>query len=198
MAGILHFPYDLLVRIALETAVADPLGPPHLLTPLLCTCKFLYNELASSTDLYAAIFKAKFDISAPRRRVGPPAVVNRNLVQQLKTYCITLKRIKHGDIHASTIEEDLWNAYAMLLESDGKNAIQLKEYARLPLYVDRIVRTRLWENVTEYGWPQESPVGSLSVSLLWMVTNRGALCFFRKDRGGSSGFVARIHACGEH
>ena len=156
------------------------------------------NELAASTDLYAAIFKGKFDITAPRRRVGPPAVVNRNLVQQLKTYCITLKRIRHGDIYASTLEEDLWNAYAMLLESDGKNAIQLKEYAHLPTFVDRIVRTRLWED-SQHGWPTESPIKSLSVSLLWMVTDRGAFYkqFLRRVHWDAYMHLFRKHACGD-
>ena len=170
--SLLDIPYDLLVRVALEVAALDSLGPPSHLVPLLCTCRHIHTSLTASSDLFARIFKAKFDISAARRRFGPLALISRNLALQLRTYCTLLQRIKHGDIHAPTLEHDLWNAYAMLLESDGKNAAQLREYANLPAFIDRLVRARLWETKSETGWPVENTVNNLAVWLLWMVADR--------------------------
>ncbi|KAI5119711.1 hypothetical protein M0805_001425 [Coniferiporia weirii] len=168
--SLLSVPYEVLIRIALETACIDVLGPPVHLPALFATSR-LCSTLARSVDLLASIFKAKFDISAPRRRVGPIAVLSRNLAVQLKRYCITLKRIRAGDVYAATLEEDLWSAYLMMTETDGKNAVQLIEYANLPAFANRFVRARLLENILPSGWPVESTVNSLALWLLWFVTD---------------------------
>ncbi|THG92603.1 hypothetical protein EW145_g8658, partial [Phellinidium pouzarii] len=158
-------------RIALETACLDVVGPPAHLPALLCASRPIYNALARSHDLFARIFRAKFDVSAPRRRFGPIALLSRNLAKQLTLYCIALKHIRAGDIYAPTLEHDLWTAYLMLSESDGKNYVHLVEYARLPDFVNRLVRARLHEDLTVAGWPTESTVKNLAVWLLWMVTD---------------------------
>ena len=173
--SFLSLPYEVTVRIALETACIDVIGPPTHLLSLLLTCKAVYAALTRPPDLYGRIFKAKFDTTAARRRFGPIALVSKNLSAQLKSYCLTLQRIRHGDIYAPTLEEDLWNAFFMMMENDGKNAVQLKEYANLPHFVDRLVRQRLHEQRTPEGWPVEDNVKSLSVWLLWMVTDGGKL-----------------------
>lgn len=171
--SLLSCPHEILVRIALETACIDVLGPPRHLPPLLATCRRLYSIFVRSPELYGRIFKAKFDITAARRRFGPIALLSKNLATQLKSYCSSLKRIREGNIHADyeTLEKDLWNAYFMMAENDGKNAVQLIEYARLPDFVNRLVRARLHEELVQGGWPKENTVRSLALWLLWMVTD---------------------------
>lgn len=61
----------------------------------------------------------------------------------------------------------------MMMENDGKNAAQLKEYARLPDFVNRLVRTRLPESRGEGNWPEESDTVNLSLWLMWMCTDTG-------------------------
>ncbi|EJD03492.1 uncharacterized protein FOMMEDRAFT_166890 [Fomitiporia mediterranea MF3/22] len=170
-------PYDILVRIALETACIDVLGPPTHLPPLLATCRPIYNALARSPELNARIFKAKFDVTAARRRFGPIALLNRNLAVQLKSYCISLKRFRAGDVHAdtSTLETDLWNAFLMLTENDGKNAAQLSQYARFPEFAESLIRSRMLADRESTGWPVETTWKSLAMWSLWMMTDTPAL-----------------------
>ncbi|KAL5533823.1 hypothetical protein ACEPAG_283 [Sanghuangporus baumii] len=175
--SLLSFPYEILIRIALETACIDVLGPPKHLPALLVTCHRLHNAFVRTPELYAHIFKAKFDITAARRRFGPIALLSKNLATQLQSYCVSLKRIREGNIYADseTLEMDLWNAYLMMTENDGKNAVQLIEYARLPDFVNRLVRARLHEELVEGNWPKENTVRSLALWLLWMVTDAATL-----------------------
>lgn len=123
MLPFLAFPYEVQLNIAVDTARINPLGPPTHLPALFASCRAVYDTLGRSQELHARIFRAKFDVSAAHRRFGPVALLSKNLAAQLKTYCTTLKRIKQGDIHAPTLEHDLWEAYLMLMESDGKNYV---------------------------------------------------------------------------
>jgi hypothetical protein len=81
-------PHDVLLRIAFKLALVDPTSNPHNLIPLLQSCRYAHNALSSSAnhDLYASIFKAKFDTSAPLRRFGAPALYSSNLTRQLIRY----------------------------------------------------------------------------------------------------------------
>lgn len=166
-------PYEVLSRIALETACIDVLGPPSHLPALLRTCKHVYFSIGRSAALFASIFKARFDTTAPRRRFGPLALLSQNLALQLQSYCRALRWLRLGDIYSPTLENDLWIAYIMMMENDGKNAAQLKEYARLPDFVNRLVRTRLPESRGEGNWPEESDTVNLSLWLMWMCTDTG-------------------------
>ena len=74
------------------------------------------------------------------------------------------------------LEETMWNAYVMMLENDGKNVVQLVEWAGLDVWADKYVRVRLWENVTETGWPVVNECNALALWLLWMSEDEGELC----------------------
>ena len=171
--SLVNVPHEILVKIALETALVDLLGPPAHLLSLLCTCRRFNRELANSTDLLARIFRAKFDISAIRRRYGPLGILSRNLASQLKVYCSTMRRMRQGDIHSEYLEHDLWVVFFMLSESDGRNAVQLKEWAHVDTFADRIIRTRLYEGPVETGWPVECMRNNLAMWVLWFVTDIG-------------------------
>ena len=170
-----RFPAEILQHIALEVVFLEPLGPPKALIPLLCTCKSVNNVLAFNKcyDLFARIFKVKFDIGAVRRRFGPKSVRSTNLAMQLKTYCQNLQDIRQGDIYSPRIHEILRTAFFMATESDGKNAYQLA-CAGLDIFVDRFVRARLCEDVAQnHGWPAESSVNALALWLMWFTTTQG-------------------------
>lgn len=182
-------PYEVLVRIALDLACADDaLGPPKYLPAFFSTSRTL--AALASDALLARIFRAKFDTSAALRRLGPIALFSRNLASQLKTYSVALKRLRRGDVHSATLAEDLWAAYVMLLESDGRNDVHLREYARLRQFADALVRARLHENKTPEGWPVESVISNLAVWCLWMMTDVG-------EYGESCAVSPPIAFCGD-
>ncbi|OCH92980.1 hypothetical protein OBBRIDRAFT_725705, partial [Obba rivulosa] len=192
-------PDSVLEHIALEVAVAEPLGPPAGLVPLLRTCRRIHTVLDIDTNhnLYAKIFTLKFDKRAANRRIGEHAVYSSNLAFQLRKYCLTLQRICTGDVYSELIEDDLWTAYLMLLENDGKNAEQLLEYAKLDAFVDRFMCTRLWENRLQYGgWPAESTANSLAVWLYFMTLDQARLSAMTLEkRNDMKRLVLPYNAC---
>lgn len=175
MSLLCALPSILLERIALETALLDPTAPPADLIPLLQSCRHIYNTLSLThcKDLYARIFRAKFDIGAPLRRFGPAAIYSQNLAEQLTRYCLALKHIRTGDIFSPSILVDFWTAFIMMSENDGKNEHQL-ESAGLADYVERFTIERLWEDRSRYNqWPAETTINALALWLMWFTTNHG-------------------------
>jgi hypothetical protein len=168
-------PHDILLRIAFEVALVDTTSNPHHLIPLLQTCRYAYTVLSktSSHVLYADIFKARFDTSAPLRRFGAPALYSSNLTEQLVRYCRVLKHIRRADIYSSTILEDFWMAFIMMTENDGRNERQLAS-AGLADYVEHFVLERLWEGREDTNnWPAESTINALALWLMWFTTDQG-------------------------
>jgi hypothetical protein len=170
-----RFPAEILENIALEVVALVPLGPPSSIIPLMCTCKRVYHTLAFDRchDIYARIFKFKFDMGAVRRRFGPKAIRSTNLAIQLQEYCIALQDIRRGDIHSPRIHDIMRTAFFIASENDGKNAHQL-EWAGLGPFADRFVRARLREDASQYnGWPAESSINALALWLMWFTTTQG-------------------------
>lgn len=170
---ITTIPSEILEIIALETVMLDGPGQPSHLTSLLVTCSNLYNKLSfkNCPTFYARVYKAMFDVGAAHRRFGPRAIRSSNLASQLRANCTMLGRIRQGDIYSPYLLQDFWLAWLLVTESDGKNRIQLEE-AGLGSFVDRFVRTRLWEDA-QNGWPAEKPINALALWLLWSTTTQG-------------------------
>jgi hypothetical protein len=116
-----------------------------------------------------------FDVDAPRRRLGPRAHHSRFLASQLKTYCITLRRIRLGDIFAPDVEDVLRTAFILLTENDGKNRAQL-EWANAYSFVNRFARQRLWHEPVN-GWPRDTPLHALVLWVMWCMTDQSAPSF---------------------
>jgi len=181
-------PHDILLRIAFELALADQTSNPLHLIPLLQTCRYVHHTLSMSSnhDLYADIFKAKFDTSAPLRRFGAPALYSSNLTHQLARYCRVLKHIRRADIYSSTILEDFWMAFIMMTENDGRNERQLAA-AGLADYVEQFVLERLWEGRESTNqWPAESTINALALWLVWFTTDFGTFHSFTNHFSHSS------------
>jgi hypothetical protein len=175
VSPLFRVPVEILERIGLKVALLSPLGPPVAFIPLLCTCKYLHHLLSfhRSKDLYAKIFRGMFDVDAPRRRFGRRALNSRFLASQLKTYCITLQRIRRGDIFAPDVEDILRMAFILLTENDGKNRVQL-EWANTYSFANLFVRHRLWQDPVN-GWPRDTPLHSCALWIMWCMTDNGVL-----------------------
>lgn len=199
MSSLCSLPSIILERIAFETALVDPLAPPADLIPLLQSCRHIYNTLSLGhcKDLYARIFKAKFDTGAPARRFGPSAIYSQNLADQLTRYCLALKHIRTGDIFSSSILLDFWTAFIMMSENDGKNELQL-EAAGLADYVECFTIERLWEDRARYNqWPAETTINALALWLMWFTTNHG-MCHPESSLSSLLIPVGREAGCGVH
>ncbi|CCM00712.1 uncharacterized protein FIBRA_02752 [Fibroporia radiculosa] len=137
-------PQEVLEHIAFFTATDSFLGPPSGLAPLLATASRLHAALSfdSNPHLWARIFAAKFDLDSAIRRLGYHNTTPVALAHELRKRCQVLKRIRArtdarapaADLsfgHRRILSEILWTAYLMMLEDDGKNERQLREYAHI-------------------------------------------------------------------
>jgi hypothetical protein len=186
---IAQIPQEVLEHIAFFAA-ADPfLGPPSGIFPLLVLNRAFHNALSLSTNpfLYARIFAHKYDVGPALRRMGSDALTAAAMAEELQRRSVALKRFRHHhDWRDSNragagapVTDLLWVAYLMLLESDGKNEQQLREYAHLnhwlrdywfdPAGASRAVQIIQHTNT----WPENSERMSLALWLFWFLLRPG-------------------------
>ncbi|KAI8990642.1 hypothetical protein BD414DRAFT_459354 [Trametes punicea] len=178
-------PHDVILHVALELATIDILGPPRHLPPLFRVCRYLHDILkANRKALLARIYRRKFDTRAAVRRLGANTITNSALAFQLMKQSTALKRLREGDLDSSNLTADLWTAYIMFMENDGRNYVQLMEYARMDVLIDRFMELRLWANrETNLGWPVDSTPNSLVVWMLWFTMTPERLARLGERRG---------------
>lgn len=164
---------EVLQRIAFFASGLN-LGPPSNVLSMLLTCHGIHNALSFEYHpyLYDRIFRSKFDILAPQRRLGTRITKSSIVANELRIRCRTLQRIRRGQISTEYIRDDLWTAYLMMLESDGRNEMQLIDYANIRSFIYEFLHFRLNEgSETNAGWPIENDVNALAVWLLWLVND---------------------------
>ncbi|KAF9262007.1 hypothetical protein L218DRAFT_960614 [Marasmius fiardii PR-910] len=140
-------PQEILENIALLIASNGFLGPPSSILPFISINRWTYSCLSfsSNTCLYARILQHRFDIGSATRRTGMNVLSTGVLSEELKKRCVYLKRIKSrvdacadtkGNIQDDDIlREVLSYAYLLMLENEGKNERQLREYAGIDLWL---------------------------------------------------------------
>ncbi|GLB44816.1 hypothetical protein LshimejAT787_1801530 [Lyophyllum shimeji] len=157
-------------RIAFYAVASERtfLGPPVQLLALSLVCRHIYDSISvqNNSRLYARIFRFKFDYAAPARRLTARWLTTRCLAKELISRFFALQRIRQK---REFRPEDLWAAYLMMSESDGKNESQLLDWAGLRRYLDILVASRLYRRVP---WGMDITSSSLLVWLLWMTTSR--------------------------
>ncbi|KAI0640141.1 hypothetical protein C8Q77DRAFT_1214451 [Trametes polyzona] len=181
-----RLPHDVILAVALELATLDILGPPRHLPPLFLVCRFVRDVLHHNRkSLFARIYRSKFDTHAAVRRLGPNAITNSALAFQLIKQTLALKRIRAGDLDSHSLTPDLWTAYLMFLENDGRNYSHLMEYARIDLLIERFMDSKLWAHrESNLGWPIDSTPSSLVVWMLWFTMTPDRLAGMSPDRRG--------------
>src|SRR5712671_367848 len=182
-------PQEVLENIAFFAVASNPLGPPHELIPLLLVNRRLHAAASSTSNphLHARIFAHKFDTAALVRRLGPSAVTAPKLAAELRRRCVLLARLRArvgcsvdfsggGGNGGGVTEEEvrmmhemLWMAYLMMLENDGKNERQLREYALLDGWLRRFWFAEDGAScaqlaIRDNAWP---PNNDLSAVTMW-------------------------------
>lgn len=199
---LIGLPTEILDNIAFHVACSPlQIGPPGSLLNLLLTCREVNEKLAgkNNVDLYARMFKSRFDWRAVRRRAFDPESLG--YYEQLVHYSRTLRVIRSGRIHDVDflkprpngkgmgvwfgeegdpdddldIESLVTTAYLMLLENDGWNVAQL-DYAGTYEWVEKLLRTRLYEGSQHRGgWPLENRWSSCALWVFWTLTTQERL-----------------------
>jgi hypothetical protein len=193
-------PQEVLENIAFFAVASNPLGPPCELLALLLVNKRLHATLSSTFNphLHSRIFATKFDTAALVRRLGPGAATAQKLAAELRRRFVQLGRLRArigctvGALAAGgtggegmseeamrALHEMLWTAYLMMLENDGKNERQLREYARLDLWLrafwfaeDGTSCAQL--AIRDNAWPPNNDLSVVTMWLFWFLLRPGA------------------------
>ncbi|KAL0574035.1 hypothetical protein V5O48_007919 [Marasmius crinis-equi] len=207
-------PQEILEHIAYLVASESFLGPPSNILPFVTTSRWTYSCLAisSNTCLYAKIFEDKFDLLPAVRRIGSHRLSAGILSEELKRRCVYLKRIKSGmgactgEYHNVRDEEKLRDvlnyAYLFMLENEGKNEKQLRDYA----HIDRWLQDYWFHEFGASGarqsirfdrWPKENGNMVLAMWLYWFLLKPET--YRREDRGSWRAVdVLKVFAFGAH
>ncbi|KAF8583511.1 hypothetical protein K439DRAFT_1348493 [Ramaria rubella] len=172
-------PAELLQQIAFFVAASELKGPPSDLVHLCCTSSTIYASLrfADNPSLYASIFRYKFDFTAPMRRLGPERITASALAIELRNRFESMKRIRAGmgsrPRSEGNREHDLWMAIFLMLENDGKNAVQLKHFAfveqwLLDFFLDHSGGSYASDDIYAKHWPRDNQDNRLAMWLLWL------------------------------
>jgi len=188
-------PQEVLEHVALFSVTHCFLGPPSTLSSLITTNRKIHSQLsiASNPHLYARIFAYKFDIAPAIRRLGPDRITPRILADELQLRCLYLKRIRtrlDSVVHTFPAHESdrfsphelLCHAYLLMLENEGKNEKQLREYARVDGWLREYWFAELGASraISFMGanlWLLESPERSIAMWLFWFFLRPG-ISFF--------------------
>lgn len=171
---------QVLNNIGLYASINTYLGPPTDLLALLSTSRTLYRVLSYrfNQHLWGTVSSLKFDIDPVDRRLGKRWTTSGCIAAEGRKRFAALKRIRHGIVaHSEGHLADLWTAYLMMLESDGRNESQLIEWANLPAYLYQVIAYRA---AVRHGssslWFSESEGTALTIWLIWMTSSKGVYC----------------------
>ncbi|KAI8990386.1 hypothetical protein BD414DRAFT_483459 [Trametes punicea] len=185
MSALAHVPQEVLEHIAFFAATESFLGPPDGLVGLLSINRRTHAALSISANpyLWSRIFAFKFDLSCAERRLSDRTIGPSEICEELKLRCTLLKRIRKrtdclatsytlSPTHRDALRSILWMAYLMMLENDGKNARQLREYAGFDPWLKDFLFHPSGASLATWSvnvdlWPPNDERSALALWLFW-------------------------------
>jgi len=181
-------PQEVLEHIAFFAATSTFLGPPSDLVPLLASSRRIYSQLSitSNPHLYARVFTHKFDLKPAMRRLGKESLSPVTISAELRRRFIYLKCLRAradayqpkgeeppGTLHLLLLRSCIW-----LLESDGKNERQLREYGKLDCWLNDFLfshdgASRAMHMIQHNEWPLGDQNTTLAMWLYWLLVEPG-------------------------
>jgi hypothetical protein len=186
-----NVPQEILEHIAFFTATANFLGPPAQIIPLLLTNRRIHSYLSVSSNphLYARIFVHKFDVVPAFHRLDPGDTSSTMISSELQRRCGFLRRVRlrldsrvmqvpSVNCDDKTVQEILWMSYLMMLENNGKNEQQLRNYARMEEWLKEYWFDAKGSSFTALcikadSWPPNNEQNSLAMWLFWFLLKPG-------------------------
>lgn len=108
-------PQEILEHIAFFAGTSELKGPPADLVTLCRTSRHIYAAIAlqHTPSIYANVFRAKFDVQAPTRRLGRTKITTQSIVAELRARFTSLQRFRNGTAVSAV---DLWMAVFLMFE----------------------------------------------------------------------------------
>ncbi|OJA13947.1 hypothetical protein AZE42_01342 [Rhizopogon vesiculosus] len=157
---------DVLSQIAFFTVASTPFDGLGAILQLLLCSRRIYNALClkSCPQLYARVFRTRFDLVAHLRRNKLSSPTTTALASEFHRRCMVLQRIRRSQVPQHSILPDLWTIYLMLLESDGMNESQLHA-AGIAQYVLMLFKCHLGQ----LGGLHDITARALTISIACLV-----------------------------
>ncbi|KAG1725794.1 uncharacterized protein EDB91DRAFT_1061970 [Suillus paluster] len=159
-------PIDVLSQIAFFTVASTPFNNLGAVLQLLLCSRRMHDALSlkSCPQLYARVFRTRFDLVAHLRRskLAPPTTTN--LALELQRRCTVLQRIRQHRVTDHNTLPDLWTIYLMLLESDGMNESQLHSAG-----IAQYIRILLEPCLGQQGVLRDDTARALAISVACLV-----------------------------
>ena len=185
-------PHEVLEHVAFFAATDSFLGPPDGILPLLTLSRSIHSALSiqSNPHLYARIFAHKFDLAPAIRRLGADSIPASALGEELQRRCMLLKRMRarldskfnplnrHQKASDALLTSILLMSYLMMLENDGRNERQLRDYAKVDewlkeFWFDPHGASLAMGSVRADAWPDNHERMSLAMWLFWLLLRPG-------------------------
>ncbi|KAH9920832.1 uncharacterized protein BXZ73DRAFT_52052 [Epithele typhae] len=218
MSALANVPQEVLEHIAYFAATDTFLGPPDGLIPLLSVDRRTHGALSISSNpyLWSRIFASKFDLTPPTRRLRSlgRTLSTLDICEELKLRCSLLKVIRRrtdaratsyalSPTHRDGLRSVLWTAYLMMLENEGRNERQLREYAGFDVWLKEFLfhasgaSLAVW-SVKADLWPPNNERAALALWLFWYMLKPEEY-----TRSDSSTFleatnILKLYALGAH
>lgn len=203
-------PQEVLEHIAFFTATQSFLGPPSSLIPLLNTNRRINTRLSiiANKSLYARIFVFKFDVGAPVARFGSVRLSASALSHELQRRFELFHRIRgRSDAKSVNLTDGdglsdlLLHAYLIMLENEGKNERQLKDYAKMgdwlrEFWFDEQGASKSIVHIRSGKWPPNSRTTALAMWLFWFLLTPSDYMII--DGPESPINILKIHASAAH
>ncbi|KIY67652.1 hypothetical protein CYLTODRAFT_422366 [Cylindrobasidium torrendii FP15055 ss-10] len=184
MSSITTLPQEILEQIAYTAATDTISGPPSSLPSLLALNHDFHDRLSMSSNptLYARIFAFKFDTSIAFKRFGVAALTQAVLAIELKRRFTMFKRLRSHNATTdspfcttSDTAEMLYYAYLLMLENEGKNQTQLRDYAQIVPWLHDYWFTPNGQSLGVYSlqsntWPEDHDCNSIAMWLYWFLS----------------------------
>lgn len=173
---------EILESIALFLATDTLCGPPSHLVPLLLLNHSINTRLSADGNphFYALIFARKFDLETARRRLGDASISSKALTEEMKRRFLVLSRLRSRKdcladskrTESSSLDGLLATAYLMMLENQGKNKMQLLDYAHLGQWINDYLLHDQGASLTRSslqngGYPTPTTSTSFAMWLFW-------------------------------
>lgn len=195
MSVLAIIPQEVLEHIAFFAATDGFVGPPEGIIALLGVDRRTHAALSVSSNpyLWSRIFAFKFDLpcSASPLLEGGRTVGPAEVCEEFKLRCTLLKRIRNrtdslatsyvlSPTHRDCLRSILWMAFLMMLENEGKNDRQLREYAGFDGWLREFLFHPSGASLAAWSvkvdlWPPNDERSSLALWLFWYMLKPGEL-----------------------
>ncbi|KAG8922772.1 hypothetical protein FRC02_011617 [Tulasnella sp. 418] len=175
MPSFITLPDELICNIVEALIHDSPYGLPEtVFYSLRATCRRLYHSISMQHE--SLVLRAQFDTKAILRRLPSRSGLTA-FAPELERRWRALKRIRWAgenpavwgtEYTSELIRNDLWVIFILLLENDGKNWIQLVEWARLRAYIRACLDYDLIPACSSGELPEDTENRSLILWILWI------------------------------